>query len=450
MAVSALRRNVMRSSLTTLGIIIGVAAVIAMVELGQGSKTAIARSIEAMGANNLTVYPGQAASGGVSFGSGSARTLTPGDAEAIARYCYPAVAAAAPVVRARTQLVYGNRNWVPMFLYGTTPAYLDVREWEVVEGRMFTEQEVTSAANVCVLGATVVRELFGEDDPLEEMLRINNQPVKIIGVLERKGSSVMGMDQDDVVILPWTTVKTRISANSAETANQSAAERVDTSTPAFTSGKRYPNDGTGIYPQRSAAQMLNYPASRLPPTIDQIQVRAADEKGVAEATRQITALLRERHRIRPGQPDDFYVRDMAEMSKAMGSNSRLMGTLLLAVATISLVVGGVGIMNIMLVSVTERTKEIGLRMAVGARGRDVLRQFLTEAVLLCLLGGAIGILLGRGGSLLVRHVLNWPTELSLPAIFASVGVSVFVGVVFGFYPAWKASKLDPIEALRYE
>jgi ABC-type antimicrobial peptide transport system permease subunit len=261
---------------------------------------------------------------------------------------------------------------------------------------------------------------------------------------------MMGLDQDDVVLAPWTTMKYRISGSALANTNQSAAARLDTSMQVNTLNKQYPSDALKLYPEPSASQLANYPQPVRFTNVDQIMVRTVTPEDVPTAIRQVTEMLHERHRIKDGQPNDFNIRNMAESAQALSATSLLMMNLLLCVALISLVVGGVGIMNIMLVSVTERTREIGLRMAVGARAADILRQFLVEALLLCLLGGLIGILFGRGGSILVRKVLNWPTELSLPAIVAAVAVSATVGVVFGFYPAWKASRLDPIQALRYE
>jgi ABC-type antimicrobial peptide transport system permease subunit len=450
MAGNALRRNVMRSALTTLGIVIGVAAVIAMVEIGEGSKKAVAQTIQSMGANNLLIQSGAASSGGVTFGSGSVLTLTPGDAEAIARDCQPRVVSVAPIVRARTQVVYGNKNWVPLYLYGTTSEFLDVREWDLADGREFTDAEVAGGADVCILGQTLVRELFGEESPVDEIVRVNNHPMRVIGVLSFKGANMMGMDQDDILLAPWRTIKSKVSGTSATTTNQSAAVQTDPSQQVILTKQAYPNTSTNTLPAQTQSQALNNPPPLLPVNVDQILVRVASEPEIKQAISEISAVLRERHHIRAGQPDDFNLRDMTEISRAMGSTSELMSALLLVVAFISLVVGGVGIMNIMLVSVTERTKEIGLRMAVGARARDILRQFLVEAILLCVLGGALGIGLGRGGSFLVRKLLSWQTEASLPAIAASVAVSVAVGVIFGYYPAWKASRLDPIEALRYE
>lgn len=454
-AIRALRRNVTRSALTTLGIVIGVAAVIAMIDIGQGSSASVRATIASMGANNLQVQPGAGASGGVSFGAGSAVTLTPQDAAAIARDC-PAVVSVAPIVRVRTQVVYGNRNWVPTFIYGTTPEFHDVRDWHALdEGETFTERDVRTARRVCVLGRTLVRELFQNDSPIGKEVRIQKVSFKVIGVLSRKGANMMGMDQDDVLLAPWTTIKYRVAGVSATTTNQS------TSLPAATAGPNMqPNSLSNLYPvadplvrmyiQPSASQLANTPQPVRFTNVDQILVRAASAAAIPDAIDQITRLLHERHRIGPGQPNDFNIRDMTEMTKALASTSKLMGNLLLCVALISLLVGGVGIMNIMMVSVTERTREIGLRMAVGARASDVLRQFLVEAVVLCLLGGAFGIALGRGGSYLVNFIGNWPIKPSTPAVVLAVSVSAFVGIVFGYYPAWKASRLDPIEALRYE
>jgi ABC-type antimicrobial peptide transport system permease subunit len=450
MATHALRRNVLRSALTTLGIIIGVAAVIAMMEIGQGSSTAIRKTIASMGANNLLVQPGTASSGGVTFGSGSIVTLTPQDAEAILREC-PAVRAVAPIVRARTQVVYGNRNWVPLYIYGTTPEFLDVREWtDLVEGEPFTDRDVRNASKVCLIGQTIVRELFQNRSPLGQEVRVQNVSFKVVGVLSARGANMMGLDQDDILLAPWTTIKYRVSGSSLQNVNQSAAAAANPTQQVNTLNQLYPGTQATLYPVPSPMQLADTPLPVRFTNVDQILTAATTSAEIPVATRQVTQVLHERHRIRAGQPDDFNIRDMAEMTKALSSTTTLMTNLLLCVALISLVVGGVGIMNIMLVSVTERTREIGLRMAVGARARDILRQFLVEAVVLCLLGGALGILTGWGGSWLVRTLLNWPTETSWPAVAASVIVSATVGVVFGYYPAWKASRLDPIEALRYE
>jgi ABC-type antimicrobial peptide transport system permease subunit len=453
-ALRALRRNPMRAALTTLGIVIGVGAVIAMMEIGNGSSEAIQKSIASMGANNLLVQPGTAASGGVSFGSGSVMTLTPEDADAILREC-PAVGSVAPVVRARTQVVYAGHNWVPFSIYGTTPAYLQVRDWgSLAEGEVFTDRDVRNANRVCLLGQTLVRELFQGESPIGKDIRINNVSFKVVGVLSRKGANMMGMDQDDVILAPWTTIKYRVAGSTLANVNQSSTSSSSSSSSDSSSGvnslsQLYPGQ-TELYPVPSATQAADTPLPVRFTNVDQILVSARTSGEIPAAIDQMTAVLRERHRIHSGEPDDFNIRDMTEMTKVLSSTAMLMTNLLLCVALISLVVGGVGIMNIMLVSVTERTREIGLRMAVGARARDILRQFLVEAVVLCLAGGAMGILLGHGGSYLVRLLLHWPIGTSPAAIAAAVLVSASVGILFGYYPAWKASRLDPIDALRYE
>jgi ABC-type antimicrobial peptide transport system permease subunit len=447
----------MRSALTTLGIVIGVSAVIAMTEIGQGSAIAVQKTIASMGANNLLVMPGTAASGGVTFGSGTVVTLRPQDAEAIAREC-PAVNSVAIVVRTRTQTTFANKNWVPTFIYGTTPSFLDVREWtDLEEGEPFTDADVRNQTRVCMIGQTIKRELFDNQSPLDREIRMQNVSFRVIGVLSSRGANMMGMDQDDIVLAPWTSIKARVSSSMLANVNQSsggAAGSTNASVAAATTvnslNQSYPGSQDGIYPTQDPLRAADYPQQTRFPSIDQILIRANSAEEIPLAIRQITDLLHERHHIKAGQPDDFGVRDMTEMSNALGSASATMTRSLLFVALVSLVVGGVGIMNIMLVSVTERTREIGLRMAVGARPADILRQFLVEAVVLCLLGGLMGIFLGRVASEMLHWLLRWPIELSIPAIVASVAVSAAVGIAFGYYPAWKASKLDPIEALRYE
>ena len=448
-ALRALRRNMLRAVLTCLGIIIGIGAVIAMVELGNGVATVIRQTIASMGANSMLVFPGAAASGGVSFGGGSSTTLTPEDCDAILREC-PAVKNAAPIVRSRVQIVYGSKNWVPNQIYGTTPAYLEIRDWtQLARGETFSDRDVRNSSKVCLVGQTIARELFGQDDPVGREVRVNNVALRVIGVLTSKGANSFGMDQDDVLIAPWTTIKYRISRSSLSNTNQSAAVKADTSQQINTLSNLYPGE-TVLYPEKSAAQQANQPLPIRFANIDQVSAEAASEGEMQLAIKQITDVLRERHHLAAGEPSDFNIRDMTEITQGMTTTTRIMSQLLLSVATISLIVGGIGIMNIMLVSVTERTREIGLRMAVGARARDILRQFLVEAVVLCLAGGAIGILLGRGASWLVTKILGWPTAVSIPAIIAAVVVSATVGIVFGYYPAWKASRLDPIEALHYE
>jgi ABC-type antimicrobial peptide transport system permease subunit len=448
-AIRALRRNVMRSALTTLGIVIGCAAVIAMMEIGQGSSTALKKTIASMGSNILLVQSGTAASGGVSFGSGTTMTLTPQDAEALLEEV-PGIVNVAPLVRARPQIVYGNRNWVPPSIYGSTPSYITVREWPISDGEMFTERDVRNGNKVCVVGHTLVRELFDGQSPVGKEIRLKNVPFRVVGVLARKGANMMGMDQDDIVVAPWTTVKYRVASEAVQSVNQSAEQKLDTTQQVNTLNRLYPGSDRQLYPERSAAQLANTPMPVRFDNVDQILAQVATPEQIPAAMEQANRLLRERHRLQPGELDDFNIRDMAEITRTLSATTAIMSGLLLSVACISLVVGGVGIMNIMLVSVTERTREIGLRMAVGARGGDILRQFLVESIVLCLLGGALGILLGRGGSLAVRALLRWPTEASVPAIVAAFVVSFLVGVVFGYYPAWKASRLDPIEALRYE
>jgi ABC-type antimicrobial peptide transport system permease subunit len=447
--MKALHRNPMRAMLTTLGIVIGVGAVIAMMEIGAGSSSALHKTIASMGANVVLIRPGTAASGGISFGAGTITTLTPQDHEAILREC-PSVGSAAPVVRARTQVVYGNRNWVPAAIYGTTPSFLDIRDWTTLaEGEIFSERDVLTASRVCVLGQTLARELFQGEFPVGKEIRVKNVPFRVVGVLSAKGANMMGSDQDDILLAPWTTIKYRVTGAALGNTNQSTAGE-GSSGSVNTLSNLYPGDSPSLYPERSAVQAAANPMSVRFANIDQIITAARSTAEIAAAIEEITAVLRERHHLLPGEPEDFIVRDMTEMTETLSSTTTLMTNLLLCVALISLVVGGVGIMNIMFVSVTERTREIGLRMAVGARARDILRQFLVEAVVLCMVGGAMGILLGHGGSYLVWLLLRWPVETSPAAIAAAVLVSAGVGMVFGFYPAWKASRMDPIEALRYE
>jgi len=456
-AFRALRRNVMRSALTTLGIIIGVSAVIAMTEIGQGSSTAVQKTIASMGANNLLVMPGTAATGGVTFGGGSIVTLTPQDADAIDREC-PAVNSVATVVRARTQATFGNKNWVPLYINGTTPSFLDVREWtDLEEGELFTDADVRNQTRVCLVGQTIKHELFNDQSPLGREVRMQNVGFRVIGVLSRRGANMMGMDQDDIILAPWTSIKARVSSTVLTNVNQSTATTASSTMVSVTAAttvnslnQSYPGSQDSVYPTIDPLRPVDYPQQTRFPNIDQILARANTTEEIPLAIRQITDLLHERHHIKAGLPDDFAVRDMTEMAKALGSAAETMSRSLLFVALVSLIVGGVGIMNIMLVSVTERTREIGLRMAVGARPQDILRQFLVEAVVLCLMGGFMGILIGRGASELLHYTLNWPIEVSLLAIVAAISVSASVGIIFGYYPAWKASRLDPIEALRYE
>ena len=397
-AMRALARNKMRSSLTMLGIIIGVGAVIAMVSVGQGAQQQAQQQIAAMGSNILFVGSGTVTRGGMRMGSGATKTLIYDDMLAILRES-PAVKAAAPGSQSSAQVVYGNDNWATQ-INGTEPQYFDIRTWPFQEGSSFSQNDVDMAANVAVIGETVRKNLFGATDPVGETIRISNLPFKVVGVLVPKGTSAaMGQDQDDVIIVPITTLQKKITGQ----------------------------------------DWLRW-----------IMVSAISREASYTAQQQITSLLRDRHRIRSGQDDDFMVRNLADVADLADQQARLFTVLLASIASISLIVGGIGIMNIMLVSVTERTREIGIRMAIGATEGDVQQQFLIEAVVLSLVGGAVGIMSGVGASYLITQTLGWPVLVSPMAIVAAVVFSMAVGIFFGFYPARKAARMDPIEALRYE
>jgi putative ABC transport system permease protein len=393
----ALRRNMMRTLLTALGIIIGVAAVITMVGLGQGASAEVQEQVNRLGQNVVLVFPGARSLGGVSIGGGSANTLTVEDARAL-RDEIPEVIAASPEVRSQRVVVYGNRNWHTR-IYGQSHDYLQIRQWPIEHGRMFDEEEVDRAALVAVVGQTIVDELFEGSDPIGETVRVRGLPLQVIGVLSTKGMSLMGSVQDDIVIVPYTTAFQRISG-------------------------------------RSHAMVIN--------------VQVYDQASMGIAREKMTDLLRERHRLAPHQENDFTIQTQEEVAQAATETSRVMTWLLASIAGISLFVGGIGIMNVMLVSVAERTREVGLRLAVGARGPHVLSQFLVEAVILCLIGGVGGILLGIGATEVIAGYAGWPAHFSREAMLAAVSVSAAVGLFFGFYPAWKASRMDPIEALRRE
>ena len=397
-AMRALARNKLRSALTMLGIIIGVGAVIAMVSVGQGAQQQAQKQIAAMGSNMLFVGAGTVSRGGMHMGWGATKSLIYEDMTAIQREC-PAVQAAAPGSTTGTQVVFGNDNWATQ-ITGTEPQYFDIRSWPFQEGASFTQADVETAANVAVIGETVRKNLFGATDPVGQTVRINNIPFRVTGVLTPKGTSAaMGSDQDDTVLIPITTLQKKVTGQ----------------------------------------DWLRW-----------IMVSAVSRDGSYAAQQQITGLLRDRHRIRSGQDDDFFVRNLADMAELADQQARLFTILLASIASISLLVGGIGIMNIMLVSVTERTREIGVRMAIGATEGDVQQQFLTEAIVLSLLGGAIGIAIGVTASYLITQTLGWPVLVSPMAIVTAVLFSMAVGIFFGFYPARKAARLDPIEALRYE
>src|SRR6266536_3235117 len=446
MALRALRRNVMRSLLTCLGIIIGIAAVIAMMEIGGGSSRSIQQAIASLGASVIQIDPADVSVAGVSSGGRGRATLTMEDAEALRSECN-ILQNVAPSVDCDGQVIYGNRNWRVGRILGATPDYLAVRNWPVEEGGPFTMDDVRGSVAVCFIGRTVADKLFGTESPLGKELRLRGIGLKVVGILGRKGANVMGQDQDDFLVAPLTTIKFRVTGR--RQATQSAVASSSTGS-VNTRSQVYPSQQSPLYPPQSASQAADTPQLVRFTDLDDVWVAAGSPGNIPMAIHQVTAVLRDRHRIRAGAPDDFKIRDHTEISETFAATSRVMTNLLLVVALISLIVGGVGIMNIMLVSVTERTREIGIRMAVGARSRDILRQFLTEAIVLCLGGGVAGILLGRGVSEAITALLHWPTLLSLPAIIASVAVSCTVGIIFGFYPAWKASRLDPIEALRYE
>ncbi|WP_440134582.1 ABC transporter permease [Chitinophaga sancti] len=397
-AFKALLRNKLRAFLTMLGIIIGVAAVIAMVAIGQGSKESIQSQLSSMGSNMITILPSSNVTGGARLGGTSVNTLTIDDVKAIRKQAEN-VSAVSPAANSNGQAINGALNW-PTTIYGVSPSYLDIRKWSLKDGIPFSDEDVRASAKVCLLGQTVVSNLFPNgDNPIGKIIRFNNIPFQVIGVLEAKGQSSFGQDQDDAIIAPYTTVQKRILAS--------------------------------IY-------------------FRTIYASAVSESASDAATNEITSILRKQHRLRNADEDDFQVRTMAELISALSSTSNLLTILLTAIAGISLVIGGIGIMNIMYVSVTERTREIGLRMSIGARGIDILMQFLIEAIMISITGGIIGVILGISSAKLITMFLSWPTLVSESSIVLSFLVCAATGVFFGYYPAQKASRLDPIEALRYE
>jgi putative ABC transport system permease protein len=401
-ALRALRVNKLRSGLTMLGIVIGVGAVIAMVAVGSGATRRIQEQISSIGSNLLMVLPGSATSGGMRMGFGSTMTLTEEDARAIATEI-PGVLTASGSMRGVAQVVYGNQNWSTA-IQGTMPDYLEIRDWELESGRFFSQEDADGATKVAVLGQTVKDNLFGGGDAIGQVVRIKKVPFTVIGVLVRKGQTSWGQDQDDTVIIPLSTAKKRVLGVSQANAR----------------------------------------------FVGVIQIKAVSPDLLSDIQAQAVDLLRQRHRLQPYQDNDFDVRNLAEMFAVQAASTQTMTILLGAIASVSLLVGGIGIMNIMLVSVTERTREIGLRMAVGARSRDILGQFLIEAVTLALVGGILGILLGVGASTLIALLANWSTLITPGSIAMAFGSSAFIGIFFGYFPARKAAYLDPIEALRYE
>ena len=401
-ALQAIGANTMRSALTVLGIVIGVGSVIAMVAVGRGATQRIQDQIRSIGSNVLIVLSGSSTSGGLRAGAGTLLTLTEEDAAAIQAEC-PAVELAIPTMRGTAQIVFGNQNWSTV-IQGATPGYLEARDWRLASGEAFTAQDQAAATKVALLGHTVVQNLFGDTDPVGQVIRIRKVPFTVLGVLAPKGQSPWGQDQDDLVIIPLSTAKRRVLGVSQANARAVGA----------------------------------------------IMVRARNAALQQEAEAQVTALLRQRHRLQPDQENDFTIRNLTEVFAAQEESARVMAVLLGAIASVSLLVGGIGIMNIMLVSVTERTREIGLRMAVGARGRDILLQFLIEAVTLALLGGIVGIALGLLGSALLARFGEWAVSVDATALLLAFLFSAGVGIFFGFYPAKRAADLDPIAALRYE
>ena len=401
-ALRSLRANKLRSALTALGIIIGVAAVITMLAVGEGAKLKVAEQLKSLGSNLMIVMPGAVTSSGVRLGSGSRNTLTENDANAIASEL-PGVLASAPAMRGSGQIVNGNLNWSTQ-IFGITPDYLAAREWAVARGRAIDETDTRASAKVALVGQTVADMLFGGTDPTGQIIRVKYVPFTIVGLLAPKGQSFAGQDQDDVVLIPLGTARGRI---------------------------------------------LGQPQGRLR-TVGHISVKMADGVDMKTAETQVRELLRQRHRLQPEQDDDFNIRNLSEIVAAEQAASQVLSSLLAAVASVSLLVGGIGIMNIMLVSVTERTREIGLRLAVGARQRDILTQFLAEAVILSLVGALTGVALGIGGTQALAHFADWQVVLKADAILISVASASIVGVFFGWYPARKAARMAPIEALRYE
>ena len=425
-AVQAIRRNMMRSALTTLGVFIGVAALIAMVAVGQGANDAVRKQIESLGTNLVVVLPGARTAGGMRGGFGSASTLTTTDAQAIRREA-SAATEVGYLIRQSGQIQYGNQNWATS-IQGVSPNYPPMTNWRIGEGREIADEDEDAAALVVVIGATVAKQLFGESvSPVGALIQVKSTPMRVIGVLASKGQTPFGQDQDDLVMIPFTTAERKVLGVAAPTQAQAQLNWIYPAPP----------NPYGLTPH-----LAGY--------VNQIFVQADSAEDVQAAIGQVTGILKIRHRIKPGADDDFSVRNLSQIAETAESSSRIMALLLAAVASISLVVGGIGIMNILLVSVTERTREIGLRMAIGARRLHVLLQFLAEAVLLSVTGGIAGIVMGIGFSLAIQAISGWSAPISLTAVAGGFLFSAAVGIFFGYYPARKAARLDPIEALRYE
>jgi macrolide transport system ATP-binding/permease protein len=449
-AARALRRNKLRAALTMLGIFIGVAAVIAMVAIGDGARYSVQQQIASLGTNQLIVLPGATTANGVRAGYGSSSTLTVSDADAIAKEAH-SVIAVSYIDRQVAQVVYGSHNWSTS-INGTTPPYFTIRDWPVAAGRLFTDEETRSAAPVCLLGQTVVNNLFGEDEnPIGAAIRIKNFPMRVIGVLSVKGQSNFGQDQDDVIVMPFATAERKVLGTSQASAT----------VPTTTTGSTNPvlNPYAGVQTWTASSPLYQSGTAIISPfggppkisgLVNMIFVKAKAAELVDASQGETTDILHRRHHIGAAQDNDFTVRSLAEIAQASESATRVMTLLLASVASISLLVGGIGIMNIMLVSVTERTREIGIRMAVGARRLHILLQFLVEALLLSIIGGLAGALLGIAVSKLLAIVAQWPTLISPYSVAGGFAFAAAVGVFFGWYPARKASMLDPIDALRYE
>jgi macrolide transport system ATP-binding/permease protein len=425
-ALQALARNMMRSALTMLGVFIGVAALIAMVAVGQGANDAVRKQIESLGTNLLVVVPGATMMGGMRSGQGSASTLTVVDAEALRREA-PSVGSVSYLIRQMGQVQYANQNWTTN-IQGVSANYPPITNWQILEGRGISQEDSNSAALVVVLGQTVSHQLFGADEsPIGAVIQVKSMPLRVVGVLASKGQTAYGTDQDDLVMIPFTTAERKVLGVAAPSQQQVPLNWV------------YPSPPN---PYNLQQRLMGY--------VNQIYVQATDATEIQPAVSQVTNILVRRHHIRPGDINDFSVRNLSQIAETAESSSRIMALLLAAVASISLVVGGIGIMNILLVSVTERTREIGLRMAIGARRTHVLLQFLAESVILSVTGGIAGIIIGVLFSEMISILAGWPAPISLTAVAGGFLFSAAVGIFFGYYPARKAASLDPIEALRYE